>query len=33
MTYLDLNAWYISISGVKATEQMVADMKQSIGLL
>ncbi len=32
MAYLDLNAWYLSIAGVTATEQMVADMKQSIGM-
>ncbi|UTV28818.1 siderophore ABC transporter substrate-binding protein [Photobacterium atrarenae] len=32
MTFLDLNAWYISISGVTATEQMIRDMKQSIGI-
>ena len=28
MTYLDLNAWYLGISGVKATEQMIADMQK-----
>ena len=32
MKFLDLNAWYISTAGVKATEQMVADMKNSVGL-
>ncbi|MEJ2763816.1 siderophore ABC transporter substrate-binding protein [Photobacterium sp. MCCC 1A19761] len=32
MTFLDLNAWYVSISGVTATEQMISDVKQSIGL-
>lgn len=32
MTFLDLNAWYISISGVTATEQMISDVKQSIGI-
>lgn len=32
MKFLDLNAWYISVAGVKATEQMVADMKNSVGL-
>ncbi len=32
IAYLDLNAWYLSIAGVTATEQMVADMKQSIGM-
>ncbi|QXO16039.1 MULTISPECIES: siderophore ABC transporter substrate-binding protein [Vibrio] len=32
MKFLDLNAWYISAAGVKATEQMVADMKNSVGL-
>ena len=28
MAYLDLNAWYLGISGVKATEQMIADMQK-----
>lgn len=32
MTFLDVNAWYLAISGVTATEQMVTDVKQSIGL-
>ncbi len=32
IAYLDVNAWYIAISGVKATEQMVADMKASVGM-
>ncbi|MBW3696071.1 siderophore ABC transporter substrate-binding protein [Vibrio sp. T187] len=32
MTFLDVNAWYLSIAGVTATEQMVTDVKQSIGL-
>ncbi|MDP4493643.1 MULTISPECIES: iron chelate ABC transporter substrate-binding protein VctP [Vibrio] len=32
IAYLDVNAWYIAISGVKATEQMVADMKTSVGM-
>ncbi|WP_394251968.1 siderophore ABC transporter substrate-binding protein [Vibrio profundi] len=32
VTFLDVNAWYLSISGVTATEQMVSDVKQSIGL-
>ncbi|MCK6265858.1 siderophore ABC transporter substrate-binding protein [Vibrio sp. ZSDE26] len=32
MTYLDINAWYLSIAGVTATEQMVVDVKNSIGL-
>lgn len=32
LTYLDINAWYIAISGVTATDQMVADIKESIHL-
>lgn len=32
MTFLDLDAWYLSISGVSATEKMIADVKQSINL-
>ncbi len=32
LAFLDLNAWYLSISGVTATEQMIADMEGSIGL-
>ncbi|MUJ27579.1 siderophore ABC transporter substrate-binding protein [Aliivibrio fischeri] len=32
LTYLDINAWYLAISGVTATDQMIADVKQSIHL-
>jgi len=32
MTYLDLDAWYLSIAGVTATEQMIADIKKSVNL-
>ncbi|MGL4381729.1 MAG: siderophore ABC transporter substrate-binding protein [Vibrio sp.] len=32
ITYLDVNAWYVAISGVTATEQMVADIKASVGM-
>ncbi len=32
IAFLDLNAWYLSISGVKATEQMISDMEKSVGL-
>ncbi|MGL5653426.1 MAG: siderophore ABC transporter substrate-binding protein, partial [Vibrio sp.] len=32
LAYLDVNAWYVAISGVTATEQMVADMKTLIGM-
>ncbi|MEZ8082683.1 siderophore ABC transporter substrate-binding protein [Enterovibrio norvegicus] len=32
MTYLDLNAWYLSMSGITATEQMVSDIKNSVAL-
>ncbi|MGF1695310.1 siderophore ABC transporter substrate-binding protein [Vibrio lamellibrachiae] len=32
MAYLDINAWYLSIAGVTATEQMITDVKESIGL-
>ena len=32
MVYLDLNAWYLAISGVKATEHMVSDIESSIGM-
>ncbi|MBN3492407.1 siderophore ABC transporter substrate-binding protein [Vibrio neptunius] len=27
MAYLDINAWYLSISGMRATEQMIEDVK------
>lgn len=30
MYYLDINAWYLSISGVRATEQMINDVQQAI---
>lgn len=33
MTFLDLNAWYLAISGVTATEQMISDVKQSVGMM
>ena len=32
LTYLDINAWYIAIAGVTATDQMIEDVKQSIHL-
>lgn len=32
LNYLDINAWYIAISGVTATEQMIKDMQQSRAL-
>lgn len=32
LTYLDINAWYLAVAGVTATDQMIADMKQSIHL-
>ncbi|MGY3571740.1 siderophore ABC transporter substrate-binding protein [Vibrio paucivorans] len=32
VAFLDLNAWYLSISGVRATEQMISDVKSSVGL-
>lgn len=32
MTYLDINAWYLAISGIQATEQMIRDVKSSIGI-
>ncbi|PQJ84284.1 siderophore ABC transporter substrate-binding protein [Aliivibrio sifiae] len=32
LTYLDINAWYLAIAGVTATDQMIADVKQSIHL-
>ncbi|MDE1250964.1 siderophore ABC transporter substrate-binding protein [Vibrio aestuarianus] len=32
MAFLDLNAWYLSISGVTATEQMIQDVKNSVGI-
>ena len=32
IAFLDLNAWYLSIAGVKATEQMISDMEKSVGL-
>ncbi|EOD79979.1 Ferric vibriobactin, enterobactin transport system, substrate-binding protein VctP [Grimontia indica] len=32
MTYLDLNAWYLSMSGITATEQMISDIKNSVDL-
>lgn len=30
MVFLDLNAWYLSIAGVTATEQMLSDMQVSL---
>ena len=30
--FLDLNAWYLSIAGVTATEQMIRDIKRTIHL-
>ena len=32
LNYLDINAWYIALSGVTATEQMIEDMQQSRAL-
>ncbi len=32
IAFLDLNAWYLSIAGVKATEKMISDMEKSVGL-
>ncbi|WP_394145567.1 siderophore ABC transporter substrate-binding protein [Vibrio atypicus] len=32
MAYLDINAWYLSISGMRATEQMLNDVKSASGL-
>ena len=32
LTYLDINAWYLAIAGVTATDQMIEDVKQSIHL-
>ena len=32
ITFLDLNAWYLSIAGVTATEQMINDIKKTINL-
>ncbi|MDD1784315.1 siderophore ABC transporter substrate-binding protein [Enterovibrio sp. ZSDZ35] len=32
VTYLDLNAWYLSMSGITATEQMIKDIQRSISL-
>ncbi|KXF81898.1 siderophore ABC transporter substrate-binding protein [Enterovibrio coralii] len=32
MTYLDLNAWYLAMSGITATEQMVKDIQNSVAL-
>jgi iron complex transport system substrate-binding protein len=29
MAYLDINAWYLSISGMRATEQMISDVKSA----
>ncbi|WP_281364239.1 siderophore ABC transporter substrate-binding protein [Vibrio marinisediminis] len=30
MAYLDINAWYLAISGIQATEKMINDVKSSI---
>ncbi|ASG05247.1 siderophore ABC transporter substrate-binding protein [Vibrio anguillarum] len=30
MAFLDLNAWYLSISGVTATEQMISDVRNAV---
>lgn len=32
MAYLDINAWYLSIGGMRATEQMLSDVKSASGL-
>lgn len=32
MAYLDINAWYLSISGMRATEQMISDIKSASAL-
>jgi iron complex transport system substrate-binding protein len=32
ITFLDLNAWYLSIAGVTATQKMIDDIKSTIGL-
>ncbi|RTZ17249.1 siderophore ABC transporter substrate-binding protein [Vibrio aquaticus] len=32
MAYLDINAWYLSISGMRATEQMISDVKSASAL-
>lgn len=32
MAYLDINAWYLSIGGVRATEQMIDDVKSTISV-
>ncbi|MCE0496068.1 siderophore ABC transporter substrate-binding protein [Vibrio salinus] len=30
IVYLDINAWYVSIAGVRSTEQMIRDIKQVV---
>ncbi|RJX75420.1 siderophore ABC transporter substrate-binding protein [Vibrio sinensis] len=32
IVYLDINAWYLSISGIQATEQMIQDVKTSVNM-
>ncbi|MBF9002778.1 siderophore ABC transporter substrate-binding protein [Vibrio nitrifigilis] len=32
VTYLNLNAWYLGVAGVHATEQMIADMQQVVSV-
>jgi len=32
MAYLDINAWYLSIAGMRATEQMISDVKSASSL-
>jgi iron complex transport system substrate-binding protein len=32
IAFLDLNAWYLSIAGVTATERMIQDIKRPLGL-
>lgn len=32
ITYLDINAWYLAVSGVTATDKMISDIKESIKL-
>ncbi|WP_162048246.1 siderophore ABC transporter substrate-binding protein [Vibrio taketomensis] len=32
ISYLDISAWYLAISGMNATEQMINDVKTSIGM-
>lgn len=32
LTYLDINAWYLSVPGLRATDSMINDIKSTVGI-